>query len=104
MGLRKLPNVFTEQGVAMLSSVLNSDTAIDVNIHIIRIFSQIRQIVSNNQEVMLKLEQVENRLLMDKDKLNQHDEEIALIFKYLKQLLNPKNKVRDSIGYKTDKK
>jgi len=43
MGLRKLPNVFTEQGVAMLSSVLNSDTAIEVNIQIIHIFTRIRE-------------------------------------------------------------
>jgi hypothetical protein len=104
MGLRKLPNVFTEQGVAMLSSVLNSDTAIEVNIQIIRIFSQIRSVISSNQELILKLEQVENRLLMNQEKTNQHEEEIALIFKYLKQLLAPKKTERESIGYKGELK
>ncbi len=104
-GRRSLPNVFTEQGVAMLSSVLNSDTAIDVNIQIIRIFSRIREIVSANTDVLLKLEQVENRLLMNQEKTSQHEEEIALIFKYLKQLLNPETKERQQIGFKpTEKK
>lgn len=103
MGLRKPPNVFTEQGVAMLSSVLNSDTAIDVNIQIIRIFSRIREVISTNNEILLKLEHVENKLLNNQEKVNQHDEEIALIFKYLKQLLNPANPEREPIGFKTKK-
>lgn len=103
MGLRKLPNVFTEQGVAMLSSVLNSETAIDVNIQIIRIFSKIREIVSSNSDILLKLEQMENKLLQNQEKVNQHDEDITVIFKYLKQLLNPPNPEREAIGFKTKK-
>lgn len=103
MGLRKLPNVFTEQGVAMLSSVLNSETAIDVNIQIIRIFSKIREIVSSNRDILLKLEQMENKLLQNQGKVNQHDEDITVIFKYLKQLLNPPNPEREAIGFKTKK-
>lgn len=104
MGLRKPPRVFTEQGVAMLSSVLNSDTAIDVNIQIIRVFSKIREIVSANTDVLLKLEQVENRLLMNQEKVSHHEEEIALIFKYLKQLLNPPTPERGQIGFKQKSK
>ncbi len=103
-GRRTLPFVFTEQGVAMLSSILNSEIAIDVNIQIIRIFSRIREIVSTNSEVLLKLEQMENKLLKNQDKINQHDEEITLIFKYLKQLLNPANPERESIGFKSKSK
>lgn len=103
MGLRKLPNVFTEQGVAKLSSVLNSETAIDVNIQIIRIFSKIREIVSSNSDILLKLEQMENKLLQNQEKVNQHDEDITVIFKYLKQLLNPPNPEREAIGFKTKK-
>ncbi len=103
MGLRKLPNVFTEQGVAMLSSVLNSETAIDVNIQIIRIFSKIREIVSSNSDILLKLEQMENKLMQNQGKVNQHDEDITVIFKYLKQLLNPPNPEREAIGFKTKK-
>jgi len=57
------PYAFTEQGVAMLSSVLNSDIAIEVNIQIIRIFSRIREIISTNNEILLKLEKVESKLL-----------------------------------------
>jgi hypothetical protein len=91
MGLRKPPNVFTEQGVAMLSSVLNSDTAIDVNIQIIRIFSKMRTIISANSEIMIKLEQMENKLLKNQELVNQHDEDINVIFKYLKKLLTPIN-------------
>ncbi|MGY4384646.1 hypothetical protein ACVWYN_001672 [Pedobacter sp. UYP24] len=56
MGLRKPPNVFTEQGVAMLSSVLNSETAIDVNIQIIRTFTRIRQMLSEHTELRLEVE------------------------------------------------
>ncbi len=55
MGLRKLPKVFTEQGVAILSSVLNSDTAIDVNIQIIRIFTRLREALLSQQELADKL-------------------------------------------------
>jgi hypothetical protein len=104
MGLRKLPNVFTEQGVAMLSSVLNSDIAIEVNIQIIRIFSRIREIISTNNEILLKLEKIENKLLNQQEKVNHHDEDIAVIFKYLKQLLSPANPERESIGFKSKKK
>ena len=104
MGLRRPPYVFTEQGVAMLSSILNSDVAIEVNIQIIRIFSRIREIVSTNNEILLKLEKVENKLLNHQEKVSNHDEDIAVIFKYLKQLLNPTNPVREPIGFKPKKK
>ena len=63
MGLRKLPNVFTEQGVAMLSSVLNSNTAIEVNIRIIRVFTRMREMLITHKDVLLKLEQMENKIL-----------------------------------------
>ena len=55
-GLRKLPNVFTEQGVAMLSGVLNSDTAIEVNIRIIRIFTKLREMSVANRDIFIKIE------------------------------------------------
>src|SRR6187549_1505838 len=54
-GRRKLPFAFTEQGVAMLSSVLNSDIAINVNIQIIRVFTKMREIMLTNKDVLLKL-------------------------------------------------
>ena len=55
MGLRKPQNVFTEQGVAMVSSVLNSETAIEVNIQIIRTFTRIRQMLSEHTELRLEV-------------------------------------------------
>lgn len=103
MGLRKLPNVFTEQGVAMLSSVLNSDTAIEVNIQIIRIFTRIREALLSNKDVLLKMEELEKKVLEQGQRANKHEEEIQLIFNALKQLLNPPQEPREPIGFKTKK-
>ena len=103
MGLRKLPNVFTEQGVAMLSSVLNSETAIEVNIQIIRIFTRIREVLLTHKDILLKMEQMENTIIKQDQKTNKNEEDIQLIFTALKQLLNPPKVVeepRESIGYK----
>jgi hypothetical protein len=99
-GIRKLPYVFTEQGVAMLSSVLNSDRAIQVNIAIIRVFTKMRNLLSSHKEILRKLEQIENKDL-DQDK------KIALIFGYLKQLEKSKKddtgfRERRKIGFKQD--
>lgn len=104
MGLRKLPNVFTEQGVAMLSSVLNSDTAIEVNIQIIRIFTRIREVLLTNKDVLLKMEQLEKKILKQDEKSNKHEEEIQVIFNALKQLLNPPQEPREPIGFKPNEK
>ncbi len=103
MGLRKLPNVFTEQGVAMLSSVLNSDTAIEVNIQIIRIFTRLRENLLSNKDVLLKMEQLEKKILKQDEKTNKHEEDIQLIFNALKALLNPPQEPREPIGFKTKK-
>ena len=94
-GIRKMPYVFTEQGVAMLSSVLNSDTAIEVNIRIIRIFTKLREIMLSNKDILLKLEQLEK-------KITGHDEDIQLVFGALKQLLNPPQLPRRKIGFRRD--
>ena len=102
MGLRKPPLVFTEQGVAMLSSVLNSDTAILVNIQIIRVFAKMREILKSNQEILNKLDKIERKDI-------EQDEKIMLIFKYIKQFKEAKQqeleyKNRKRIGYnQTDK-
>ncbi|MBM3435265.1 MAG: ORF6N domain-containing protein [Bacteroidetes bacterium] len=93
-GTRKLPYAFTEQGVAMLSSVLNSERAIDVNIRIIRIFSRLREMLLTHKDILLKLEQLEKQVLQNSD-------EIQLIFTALKQLLNPPMEPRKPIGFKT---
>ena len=94
-GTRYNPMAFTEQGVAMLSSVLNSSTAIKVNIQIIRVFSRIKEILLTNKDILLKLEQLEN-------KVTGHDQNIQMIFEALKQLLNPPQEPRKRIGFKPD--
>jgi phage regulator Rha-like protein len=103
MGLRYPPFCFTEQGVAMLSSVLNSKTAIEVNIQIIRIFTRIREVLLSNKDVLLKMEQLEKKVLEQGQKANKHEEEIQVIFNALKQLLNTPNASRKEVGYKSKK-
>ena len=93
-GMRYAPMTFTEQGVAMLSSVLNSERAIHVNIQIIRIFTRIRQISVTNNEILLKLGQLDT-------KVSRHDKNVRIIFAYLKKLLNPETAPRKQIGFKT---
>lgn len=102
MGLRKPPLVFTEQGVAMLSSVLNSEQAIAVNIQIIRVFTKIREMLSTHKEILIKLEQLEKKDI-------EQDEKIMLIFEYLRQLEKARQvefdqKNRPRVGYKQNKK
>lgn len=77
-----LPFAFTEHGAVMLASVLNSETAIRVNIQIIRVFTKMREMLLTHKDILLQLEKMEK-------KLTSHDDDIALIFEYLKQLLNP---------------
>lgn len=81
-GRRHLPYAFTEQGVAMLSSVLNSDRAIQVNIAIMRAFVQLRHMLASNKELARKLEELEK-------KVGSHDQAIVGIFKTLHELANP---------------
>ena len=99
-GVRKQPFAFTEHGVAMLSSVLNSETAIDVNIQIIRIFHRMRELLLAHKDILVKLEQVEKQLLKQDVRMNQQEENIRLIFKALKQLLAPPIKPRPRIGFR----
>ena len=87
-----LPLAFTEQGVAMLSSVLNSKRAISVNIQIIRLFTKIRGILSDNTELKLEIELI-------KKKLNNHSQNIEVVFKYLDELIEKKPVKRKKIGY-----
>jgi hypothetical protein len=99
-GVRKMPFVFTEQVVAMLSSVLNSETAIDVNIQIVRIFTKMREMLVTQKDILLKLENLERKILKQDDRHKKHEEEIQIIFKALKRLLNPELPPRKRIGFK----
>ncbi|MGV3630973.1 MAG: ORF6N domain-containing protein [Bacteroidota bacterium] len=103
-GTRYAPMAFTEQGVAMLSSVLNSETAIEVNIHIIRIFTRIRETLSSEKEILVKLERIEHRLLSQEVKNNRQDHEIGQVFKVLKSLVESPKQEREKVGYKIAKK
>jgi hypothetical protein len=99
MGMRYLPFCFTEQGVAMLSGILSSDRAISVNIQIMRIFTKIRQMLTDNTELRLDIEKI-------KKKLDNQDKNMEIVFRYLDELLekkeNPKPRVK--IGYKMSSK
>ncbi|MFC2123959.1 ORF6N domain-containing protein [Bacteroidota bacterium] len=96
-GTRYAPMAFTEQGVAMLSSILNSDRAIKVNIQIIRIFSRMRQMLLTNKDLLIKMDELEK-------KVAGHDEKIHLIFDYLKQFIKEQEKPRTRIGFKQNSK
>ena len=102
-GVRYLPMVFTEQGVSMLSSVLNSSLAIAVNIQIMRIFTRVRQMLTDNTELRLDIEKI-------KKKLDNQDKNMEIVFRYLDELLEKKEsrqsvtKPRTKIGYKMPSK
>ena len=81
-GRRYLPYAFTEQGVAMLSTVLNSERAIEVNIAIMRAFVRLRQIMSTHKDLARKLDDIER-------KLREHDEKFAMVFEAIRQLMAP---------------
>jgi len=80
--IKYLPYVFTEQGVAMLSSVLNSERAIQVNILIMRAFTKLREILLTHKELAIKIEALENKYC-------EHDDTIRAIFKAIKKFLQP---------------
>lgn len=97
MGLRYMPFAFTEQGVAMLSSVLNSERAIQMNIQIIRIFTKMKEMALTHKDILLKIEKLETET-------GKNSSDIQTIFKALKQLLQePKiEEKRTKIGFKKD--
>ena len=94
-GTRKLPYAFTEHGVLMLSSVLKSDKAIQVNIQIMRIFTKVRQMLLDTTELKIDILQIQK-------KLENHDKNIELVFSYLDELTEKKENEppRPTIGYK----
>jgi hypothetical protein len=95
MGLRYSPMAFTEHGVLMLSSVLNSDKAIQTNIQIMRIFTKVRQMLLDTTDLKIDILQIQK-------KLENHEKNIELVFSYLDELTQKKidEKPRTKIGYK----
>jgi hypothetical protein len=97
-GRRSMPYVFTEHGVLMLSSVLNSDLAIKVNIQIVRVYTKIRNMLATHKDLLLKFEKFETQLA-------DHDDKIMLLLEYIKQFEQYKREElqyinRKKIGFK----
>ena len=89
-GVRKAPYVFTEQGVAMLSGVLHSKRAIDVNIAIMRAFVKLREMLSSNKELAKRLDKMEKK----------YDEQFRVVFDAIRALMTPPEKPKGKIGFK----
>lgn len=92
MGLRHAPMAFTEQGIAMLSSVLNSERAIRVNIEIMRAFVRLRRMLASHADLARKLEELEKR----------YDAQFRVVFDAIRQLMAPPEKGRWSIGFRVE--
>ena len=100
-GTRYMPMAFSEQGVAQLSSVLNSERAIKVNIQIIRLFTKMRKLLMTHKDLILKVEKIDQEL-------RGQSQEIQVLFEYIKKLIEEKEsnieqESRKRIGYKKDK-
>ncbi len=90
---RTLPYVFSEHGVLMLSSVLNSQRAIDVNIHIMRVYTKLRNNLLIQKDVLLKLEKLSKHV-------SSHDEQIKSLFSFLKKFVQQETNPRTRIGFR----
>ena len=90
--VKHVPYAFTEQGIAMLSSVLRSDTAIQVNIAIMRTFVRLREIFSTHKDLMQRLQALEQ-------KYETHDKQIHGIFEAIRQIMSPETKPKRRIGF-----
>lgn len=102
-GVRKLPFAFTQPGIAMLSSVLNSEIADEANIHIMRVFTKLGELLSAHKDILLKLEQLEKKLLKQDSRTNRHERDIKTIFMAIRELMEARtedSKQRNKIGYK----
>jgi hypothetical protein len=92
-GRRYLPYAFTEQGVAMLSTVLNSDRAIEVNIQIMRAFVKLREMIASNKELAKRLDELESK----------YDEQFKVVFDAIRELMTPPEPKRRRIGFLREK-
>ena len=93
-GARYLPMVFTEQGVAMLSSVLNSERAIQVNVQIMRTFTKLRKVLSTHDELKEKIESMEKK----------YDGQFKIVFDAIRQLMAPDEPPKRKIGFTVKEK
>jgi len=93
-GTRKFPYAFTENGVAMLSSILNSKQSIQVNIQIMRTFTRLREILGTHEELKRKIEQMERK----------YDGQFKVVFEVIRQLMTPPETRKRKIGFKLKEK
>jgi hypothetical protein len=93
-GTRKMPNAFTELGVSMLSSVLNSERAIEANIRIMRTFASLRKMVLQNNDIVLKLEQLDKKIANFGFDIKMHDDEIESIFQLINEIKKEKKSTK----------
>jgi len=93
--IKFLPFVFTEHGVLMLSSVLRSEQAVQVNIQIMRVYSKMKELLLMHKDILVKLEQLEK-------KTDKHDKQIDLIFDYIKKLVEEPKERTERIGFKKE--
>jgi len=96
-GRRSPPLVFTEQGVAMLSCVLRSDSAILVNIQIMRVFVELRRVASSYADLEKRLDRIEREV---GQRLGAHDQDLDQIFKVLRQLISPPARPKQPVGFR----
>lgn len=97
--IKYLPYAFTELGVAMLSSVLNSSKAIQVNMQIMRAFHKLREMISNHEELRIKIEELEKEYDARFDRVDVHVQSVFQAFKEIKKLLKPPKSKKTKIGF-----
>lgn len=90
-GIRYLPYVFTQEGVAMLSSVLNSERAIRVNVQIMRAFIKLRKMISTHRDLQQKIDEMEAK----------YDHKFQVVFRAIRKLIEPRQKPKRQIGFHT---
>jgi ORF6N domain len=96
-GRRKLPFVFTEHGALMLASVLNSPSAIAASIYVVRAFVKLREVLSMHHELSEKISDLERWAF---EKLDEHSDQLLLVFQALRELVYQKQEPREPVGFK----
>lgn len=99
-GRRKIPFVFTEHGSLMLASVLNSRVAIKASIYVVRAFVRLREVLAMHQELAARIDDLEKRAF---DKLDEHSEQLIMVFQALRDLIHQKNEPRTPVGFRIGK-
>jgi len=99
-GRRKLPFVFTEHGALMLASILNSPSAIAASLYVVRAFVKLREILAINVELSERISDLEKRTF---EKMDEHSEQLLLLFQALREFVFPQQGPRKTVGFKIGK-